>query len=529
MNTPENTPTLASGKTANVSSSGVLNNRKKNKDKPKTKKKNVVAFSSMSNADNATRKIVRAELKQLSNAASAETAQLLSSLTMPKDYLVPRLGANFGADSTALANPWTRIDVEFPESSASVTLPTEMNPNYHQTFVYRDVLRFSLRPAVITTSVAAPLGFVYQGNMIYQPIVGCETFPKYPAEGLLPIQGEAIHGVSLYPGHLDDSDQHRGWLLTQGNQLALTLNSASYPLGSLVLTTVKFLEAGTWVPVAQFSQAPATGIGVFTYLAKYTGYYAISTHLTNIGSGILAGIPGIIAINGVPAGFPPATVFSSWSQNALPYLNDVSSFVKSIRITGVSTMYTNTASPLNRQGQITGLQVPKGTNFIRFTDFDVVSTDKKSITLDIVEGMYGFLKPTSSEDMRMRVFTFPGPAQTESIGGFNSELVFRIYPDTDYLCVIANVNIDAGQVGYITNAVSVEYTTLNQWISVKYGTVSEEEFQCALQCLTQVPQWHTNGLHWDDIWGWIKSTAKDVWSGIKEIAPLAAAAAPLLL
>jgi hypothetical protein len=188
-------------------------------------------------------------------------------------------------------------------------------------------------------------------------------------------------------------------------------------------------------------------------------------------------------------------------------------------------LYTNTASPLNRQGQIAGLQVPKGTAWLQYSDFTQLAEDKKSVTRDIVEGAYGFLKPTSTDDFRMRIYEIPGDTTSTS----DEQVVFELYPDSDYLALIANVNIPAGQTGYVTIAASVEYTTLNQWISIKLGRMSEMEIREALEVFSRIPQWHTNDLHWDDIWSWIKDTAKDVWSGIKEIAPLVAAAAPLLL
>jgi len=480
--------------------------------KKKKKKKNVKAVEALTVDDRKTRALIKSELRNLKSMPK-DVPQLSAALAMPKDYLVPRFGGSMGSDPTAIANPWSRTDVTFPLSSAP--LPDEMNNDWCPIFVFRDALRFGVYPFV----VGGVSPSIYASTFTYKPTQGIETFPRvYPCKWT---SGPVLHGPVLYPGRLGNSDQHRGFLLSQGNVLRINTNPSSYPVGSFVLITVKRLSAGQWVPQAEYQDING-GAGTFNYVATATGYYSFTINYSQGGAAfMLPLLPGNFLISAGGSG----STQTCWAQVSLPFYTESYEFIDAVRITGVSLMYTNTASPLNRQGQITGLLVPKGTQWLQYTSFAQVAQDKKSVTRDIVEGAYGFLKPTSVDDFNMRVYELPG----DTVSNTDEDLVFQLYPESDYLCLIANVNIDAGQSAYMTMAASVEYTTLNQWISVKQGVLSDIEIKEALEVFSHIPQWHTNDLHWDDIWSWVKDTAKDIWSGIKEIAPIAAAAIPLIL
>ena len=480
----------------------------------KKKKKNVRASISLTADDAKTRAIVKQELRGL-RVMHKDIPQLSAALAMPKDYLVPRFGGSVGSDPTAVANPWARIDVNFPD--ATVLKPDEFNGDWCPTYVFRDALRFCITPFSLDPSGLNPS--IYTGNFTIRPAQGVEIYPRLYRVGWL--SGPLVHGDTLYPGRLGPSDQHRGLLLSQGNVLKVNMSTAALNHGSYYILVVKRLSAGQWVPFEEYQDLPGTP-GSHTIVITKTGYYAFT--YTYYQGGALFTLPSQPGNFQIEMGVP-GSMYTTWSQLALPHFSSAFSFVDAVRLTGVSLMYTNTASPLNHQGQIVGLQVPKGTSWLQYTSFSDVSEDKKSVTRDIVEGCYGFLKPTSEDDFKMCIYEVPG----DTTIGTDEDIVFSLYPDSDYLAVIASVNVTAGQTGYLTVAASLEYTTLNQWISVKQGQLSDVELKESLEVFSRIPQWHTNALHWDDIWDWVKSTAKDVWNGIKEIAPLAAAAAPLLL
>jgi len=312
-------------------------------------------------------------------------------------------------------------------------------------------------------------------------------------------------------------------IMTGGDVLQITLNPGVYAPGSTVTLAIKRLNAGIWIPVTQFAHAQISGVQTFTYTADVTGYYAFAFGYSQPGSVAALSVGDLTLVVG-GAGAYPCTV---WGQKSLPGYVDNFAFVEALRITAVSLMYTNTASNLNNQGQIVGLQAPKGSAWLQFTDFQTVAADKKSVTRDIKEGNYGFLKPTSTLDIAaMVIYELPSDGIQATQYEDN---VFTIYPESDYLVTIASCNVLAGQVGYLTIAAALEYTTLNQWIEVRRGKLTDQELKEALFVLSGLQQWHTNELHWDDIWEGIKDVGRSIWSGIKDVAPVLAAAAPMLL
>lgn len=477
--------------------------------KKKSRKKTFANKVHSSGDDKTTRKIVKQELRKLGDKAEfpKHVNQTVASLTMPKDYLVPRMGGAMGSDPTALANPWMRLDVSYPVGAK----PPEMDLNIYPCFAFRDALRFLIYPCR-PSSVGD-----YLAPFTFPIVMGNEAFPEFREMKFS--SGSDVHGDILYPCRIGSSDQHRGWLLSYQDHAVVTVSNASIPVGQYLKVTCKRAIAGQWVICGSQRAMSGSGTTDLDFMANFTGYYAFTFELISTSwiadATPTSGYLRILTGNGQ----------TCWCQRTLPHFSESSDLVEAMRITGVSLMYTNTSPALYRQGQITGLQCPKGTSWLQFTDFGTVSTEKKSVTREITNGAYGFLKPTSTEDLRMRVFQLPGDPNGDDV----NQLVWDLYPDSDYLCLVANVNNDQGKQGYLTVAASVEYTTLNQWVEVKHGKLGEPELEQVLELLSSVPQWHENSLHWDDIWGWIKQTASDVWSGIKEIAPIAAAAVPLFL
>lgn len=454
-----------------------------------------------------TRQIVRSELKLLDkHLYQPHINQFLAALALPKDYVVPRLGGAMGSDPTALANPWSRFDVTWP----AAPLPPEMDGQCYTAFAFRDPCRFLVHPYKGTTSY-------YKATFSWIITQGVEVYPEY--RDCVDDAGTGMHGPILYPGRVAPGDQHRGWILSSGDHMIVALSAVAFPSGSYALVTIKRAVAGQWCPVKQFQCPAGAGARDYDYTAEFTGYYAVTFQLvtaTFAGTTInTSGVVNLIYANGQ----------TSWAHKALPFFSESRELADALRITGVGLCYTNQSAPINRQGQVTCLQCPKGTTWQDFLDYSSIGSDKKSVTRDVTNGSYGFLKPTSIDDLKMRVPCLPADPTGEDY----QQYCFDIYPDSDYLCthvVIKDVN---GRSGYVTAAASIEYTTLNQWIEVRGGKITEQEMFQVLELLSRMPQWHENGLHWDDIWSWIKETAKDVWNGIKEIAPIAAAAAPLLL
>lgn len=460
------------------------------------------------------RKLVKAALRSetMNNPCTlgkwnAHVNQFLSGLTLPRDYTVPRLPN--GADPTAIANPWARYDANFPAAAAG--LPQRFNES--PAFVFRDALRFFVSIVSLVSQA------VYTGTFSITTVGASESFPNFTSEGgcLSASTTDRPHGDRIYPGRIGPADNFRGWLCNNGDSFQIVINTALYPALQVLYAHVKVLNNGQWQDVSLFQYGGSTGIVAQAFTTPKTGYYAVAFSYS--GNALIANA-GTLNIYVGGAGQ------SVFGQKTLPSFSTNYSFIDSLRIVGASLMYTNTASPLNRQGQILGLQVPKGSSWIQWTDFGGLAADKKTVIMDVLNGMYGFLKPTSADDLNMQVYELPDDNAAQNVG---NDMVFDLYPKSDFLVVVPQVTIAGGQSGYWTVGAAVEFTTMNQWIELHTSALTHEQLESALDFLSQVPQWHTNSLHWDDIWGAIKDAARDTWSMVKEIAPIAVAAAPLLL
>jgi len=447
--------------------------------------------------------------------------RILASLTLPKESPPVRVGSAYGSDPTATAKLFRRLNAVWPVFG-DPQIPTDLPVSDTACFAFRDALRafiynFGLDPTDNATYTA-----LTSINMSNSPST---SYPRYfsPLEIDLAISSVAPHGEFLYLGRNGRTDQLRGILMTAGTSLTITWPAAAglIPLTNIV-TTVRKFEADQWVEETTYSH-PANAPATHVYFAVVSGYYAWEASVDLFGSNITTVIEPNVTVQSTGG-----LAASMWAQLPLPNVEDVLPVVKAYRVTSVSAMLTNTASPLNRQGQITGIQLPKESNWLDYLDFDTLASLMKSETLNVVNGMYGFLKPTSEDDFEMKVFQF-----TSSSSDIPVDYVFELIPESDFLAIHAQVITTNGQQGYWTPAYNVEYESVSQWTELRVSEADDNDLLRALQLLSNVPQWHENDFHFSDIWDWVKDAASSVWNGVKDVAstvgPLALAAAPLLL
>lgn len=443
---------------------------------------------------------------------SSPSMRFLTSLALPKEAPAVRCGRAYGSDPTAAVKLFSKLNLRYPVNQIGDLDPTEFSA-----FVFRDPLRSAIHCYGLTAGVQS--GYTADFDIYVDQ---AESFPIYQ-QPLTHFVGDQVHGDHLYYGRLGKSDPHRGILLTVTQQLTINVDpQPTYPAGTSFTAVVKLLNGNEWQPVLDIPFVASAGLPPFGYAATTTGYYAVtmtSNHLPNIGP-----VPVTHGDINVYIHDPalPGNSGMAWAQRALPQIDDIITTIDAIRIIGASVMYTNTASPLNRQGQITGLQVPKNVLFTQVLDQAAIAQLAKSQTIDIVNGMYGFLKPTATTDLDMRSFEFISLENADFV-----DTVFDIYPQSDYLALGSNVIDPNGRQGYLTFAYSVEYETFNQWAELQVTDVSSKDVDTALRALSAVPQWHTNSFHVDDIWNFIKDAAGAVWGGIKEVASVAGPLIPI--
>lgn len=453
------------------------------------------------------RGLIKAELRSIQGQQklSPQARQILANLALPSDAKAARVASASGSDPTALANLRSRESVIFP----GATWDTPQTS--HVTFIYRDPLRHMVQTYGYTSTqsytYSAPFT-LHSGNQngTFYPSY---TNPFRPAGGNI-----RPHGDEMYTGVLGESDPFRGILISPNTNLTV-YNDSLIALVNYEVNLYK-LEGKLWV----FKEAKSwPSAGSVNFGIGVTGYYAIAIVI----SGSPPASSADAAIQGDVVFASGGSNFACWAQRCAPQLEDFKENIRMYSVLGSAGMYTNTASPLNRQGKILCRELPAKSNFQEFLNFDDVSNLSLAVVKDAPTGMYAFTRPEASNFGVGKTLVY------DSVDDAEDEYVFKIYPDDPFLVFHASITTLAGQDAYFTRNISLEYTSLSMFIDQVRGTATQADVNTALRMLAMMPQFHENPLHLDDIWNWIKDTAKDIWSGIKEVAPIAMAAAPLLL
>nr|WPR18471.1 MAG: hypothetical protein [Chemarfal virus 203] len=443
-----------------------------------------------------------------------QSLQILKSLCLPGEYAWPRVSSAYGSDPTATAKLYRKANVR----NGTTALPGDLDNNSTCGFAFRD----ALRSGFYAFGLAAADTCTYNADFeAFAPLTEDEFFPRYAGPAVLDDLASNIspHGGYLYPGRLGPTDPCRGWLVSQTGSISVNIPPfGGLPPGATVNCSVKRFAATEWIDYASVNFNPGAGL-TQSFTANSTGYYCITFDAVLVGpsAGAAALMLGTTTIK--QSG---ALSRMCWAQTALPNLEDVLPQVRAYTVAAVSLMYTNTASPLNRQGQIVGLQLPRNTNPLSFIDFDILASEAKASICDVVNGRYAFLKPTSPSDFDKEVFQYQAAFST-----IDNDYVFPLIPKSDYLVIHAQVTDPNGRQGYWTFDHNIEYTSISQWADLRVPTIQPKDFELALMMLAKVPQWHTNALHLSDIWDGIKEVAGKVWSGVKEVASVAAPLLPV--
>jgi len=465
-------------------------------------------------------------LRNLILQHSPETILELMSWCLPGDAEPQRLGSTMGSRRTAIANPKEPITVLYPTGNTNSDLTTDTTMG----FKFADVLRsFVYNRGLTNTEV-----FEYLSHFkVDIPDFPSEMYPDYSAGGDRAFSSQkpfAPHGEALYLGRVGDTDQHRAFLLTQGNVASIQFDGI--PMGRTITAVLKRLNGAKWEVSAQidFVGTGAAQVGDFGIVAD-TDYYAITfSQTTNQAVGV-AGLTGFITLvgnGGIGLGGLASLVNGSmWCQLTTAQFHEVDDAVNSDHVNGCSLMYTNTSPVAYRLGQTVMLQLPSESNWLDYTNFDQITRDKDSGLIEAVIGAYVFRKPNSFQELEM---VAPSRGGTVS-GTAEIDYSFELFPIASPIVISSKVVASApsGQAGYWTSCDVVEFSTLNQWINTTTKRVLPNDLDSFLAKLSDIPQYHTNEFHFSDIWDGITSFFGGVWDVVKEVAPVVGPLIPLLL
>jgi hypothetical protein len=181
------------------------------------------------------------------------------------------------------------------------------------------------------------------------------------------------------------------------------------------------------------------------------------------------------------------------------------------RILGSSLMFTNTAAVLNLGGEISGYQTAQNEQWMNYVNtnsvFSLVSSLPDAETKNMSQGMFGFIKPTQTEDFDYK---------THLVLDIAGNIISSSYPidaPGSFLVMVGNCTTPAGCLGYTTMCNSIEYLTKDVWRETDYARTSEADYQAALNVIKTLEQFHENPLHLSELWSGIKKAVGDIAGG----------------
>lgn len=183
----------------------------------------------------------------------------------------------------------------------------------------------------------------------------------------------------------------------------------------------------------------------------------------------------------------------------------------SLRISGVSMMYTERASELTAQGSIAVAQVNGDVDWTKYASssgYNALLGLEQSTPFKAKGGCYTFIKPTDQSDLSYQKYS---PMKT--VNDIQVGCSFDLDSQSPYVVMYIRVEVAGGRDGYITFAQGIEYLSNNPFREYQMPRVRPTTFADALYALDEIPQFHCNPTHFEEIWNSMKTVAKDVFEG----------------
>ncbi len=450
---------------------------------PQNKPKKKAPSQSKNPSKQVKKNVVRKAMKQanvMDQVMSAQAQQIVESFASPLDAEAVRLGTVYGSYKTSTAKPFTRITPAWADLQTAGSLDDTC------CFVYRDPYCAAIVPQKVSQNT------IYQGN--FGPITVAGTPSPLYIPYLSFLSGNSIHGPLLFPGRLPD--QRLNWFYVGVAQVTINnTGSTSFGVSAMTFRDDVVTQLGNFTIAASGSQSFGPfALGTYfssNIFSQTASSAAIGTLQVTISAGVVT--PAHLALNGI--------------------INNSAS-AEAFKVYAASVMYTNTASPLNRQGKVAGIQLPAGSWWDQYLNFDTIADLESADSRDVVNGIYGFLKPTQPRDIDFI------PFDTVSTNNLSTDTWWPLRRPSDFLAVAVKVLASSnGQDGYFTIAHAFEFRTTDPWREVEMAHISPHTVEFAMMLVSRCPQWHENPLHLSDIWNWIKKTSQDVYESVKEALP----------
>lgn len=311
------------------------------------------------------------------------------------------------------------------------------------------------------------------------------------------------HGDMLFAGSVSGTTARFVWV-DKGDALVVNLQQATVgaPGAAIDLILDRYSSSGLQ---EGFKRTPCIVpdlavplIQIVKAVGEPSGYYALSLHNKEA-------VDVLFQINAIAIGGSSA----SFGHRALPDFMSNLSRVQGLRVLAASAMYTNTSPVTDLSGSITGCQFGDSDDWMDLIGPALttkVQSAQDSTTMDIRNGMHGFLLPTQPRD-----FSFRTDVELDSNGAV-VDSKYSIDDQGAFMSLCQSCVSPNGCQGIITLRYTVEYLSKNTWVELESSDVPVKAYDLALERLKDIPQFNANSLHLGNIWNSIVKGAKKVFS-----------------
>lgn len=442
------------------------------------------------------RKEITAKLATIKSQAAAVTA----SFALPSDFAPFRQRNEYTTEATALFH---LMEEHNTFSSLPIGSNEQLLPGQHLEFIFQDILRnrvsYQRNPTSAAWNYAWCFGRTPAGvdNTSYTTVPNADEF-------MVPTHANSIGAFSPHgPTFFSETDQNiTGMWVDTGpaasSNITVSLNpTPSSTSGSLILYMWK---DGLWVEQDFKNITSGTQNYVFNNGLRSTLYTVrIRNHVNPININITS--------NGT---------CGCWGHFPAPYILTNGNSIESVRTLGHSILVKNFTSPLNQDGDITGVQPGKSRAWTSFIGTFAGATDCFAIVRDyagaentrpLKTGLYGFVKPTEEEDMKLRESFIIVPRS----GGTSTDTTWTSastpFLSTAYLVVAMATNTPLLQNIVVRTDTNGEFETGNQFFNVDKPRAEPQEWRDGMEALASLQQFYENPTHWKRILSTIGSVA----------------------
>lgn len=414
------------------------------------------------------------------------TALIAEGITNPGRTKPTRFRSVYSSRATAVAKPFSKLNAEWHTSASPAT--NQLPETAMFAALFRDIFRAQVVYKANPTQKEAAYKAVFTNGKEASADMSWTTVDSSRDIDVSILYWNvdssstwSPHGDRQYVGLIKGDQKTYTWLdhrTGATSTMSIAFNAAITNANDVVIVLYKW-DNGVVTEFAQHGNSAGSSQIVFSITES--GYYGFKV----IGPGRAAG-----ASNLHPTAMAWATDSDIFAHLPAATLTQNLAAINDNRVLAASIMYTNTASPLNKQGKIAMLQFGSGFSWhtLATAGFDQIADSNGAIAIPINEGMYGYLKPTGPDDFDLQ----------KGAVAINSEVVecgFILDGPHEYIVCIADVTTEGGRDGYFTFNHHVEYETTDVWRDQEYPGANPKEYEDALLLISKLTQFSTNDNH----------------------------------